>query len=867
MTDKQLKILVTVDEQAVRRSMQFVERLTSMARKSIEEVSRAQNMLIGMGGSGGRGAMSGGAFLSARPGATPQNITQQSQLGGVGQRLTQSLADQSTIFRAISQGSKDTLRAMSDELRRNLAMQRMELKSMGDTVDTLSKKYVTLQERAQSFARSGAHDVAASLGLSAKETLHDSLSMMAAKEEKAALVSSLEKSLAKLTEARIGGPFPPVPPGLPGSLVDDSGRSEKPRLAAADVALIASSIGRAVAGAVSGVGGFVQSGKLLQEQNAATVAQALPGRFLNRMLQGDVRDLYFMRHMRGVNGGTFGADFGGAWEGTGAATLQLAGQALEGATQAGAGIATLGRGGAGKGGGGIQRTAGDVAGAGSGIAGGILGTAGAIRNIFGGRPQAVEAATMGEGLDLAHAMNPLTTAAFDVLAAERGIRASSSRRLMGMHMGARGVGAGYGYDFGQSTGIAESLQRLGGMSGMFGTGGKRTLIGGAQIDANTAHRIYEQAARGELGMDAAMNLPQLREKLMEMSSPQYRTTGGTRGLLQASMQLAGHGIDMGVGQSALTGIFQASRGAGGTPESTMQALERAVERGTSKGFTDPRVKEEIIGAMGRAAAGAIISSTTGVERLGAFLTAGGSGDMSLAQTQGRVAALAGLDGLSSGNAFFQGVNIASAKGVLGPGASPLALMALGGATESQLLTGGRAFDVHGISESQRLEQLRASVGSKAQAYMNLLSPEEQARYQSGGFSALGADSTFKLLRSMKSFGNDQTAQGLAEIITGGDLGALGGTSGKRLKQFADGLAVASISMEEQTKARLMGEEMAKHVMQLFKQFTPGKMLEQIAEFQKQQDEFDFSKGKVFAVKVLKELNEQPPTPQNPRKRE
>jgi hypothetical protein len=427
--------------------------------------------------------------------------------------------------------------------------------------------------------------------------------------------------------------------------------------------------------------------------------------------------------------------------------------------------------------------------------------------------------------------------------------------LGGQHMNARAPGMGYGLADG--VGVAMGIQRMSGMQGMFGTAGTEGIAPGAGTTASVDRKnVYMKQADGSLKLVTSGV-----DRVMGAGTPGTAGTEATRGLLHGAMELHNSGIDMGVAQGSLSSIFSANRSGGS--EGAMRSIERAVERGTAKGFTDPRTQEEVIGAMGRAAAGAILSNSTGLERVGAFLTAGGGGDMSVAQTQGRVSALNALGNLDRGNQFYQGVNVNSAFNIMGGKGGPLASMALA-ATPEELLRGGKQFDVHGITEEQRMRQLQSSVGSKVTSHLSLLSKEEQGRYKEGGFQGLGTDSIFKVLRASNSFGNDQSAQGLAEILSSGDMTKLGPAGGKRMTQTLDGLALSSLSLEEQTKSKLIGKELADQMRDVFKNLSPDKMLEAMRESIAARDEAAFKSGHFYVVRVERELGESANLPAHPK---
>lgn len=825
--NKVIKFVVTIDEQGTRRATQLVQQLSRMSADALRDVARVQAAVFG----GATGAIGGQPFTGSRGVAGPLSARAIPATGGgdINQRMSRTLQDQKNAFKLLAQENKNALKIVGDQLRQNLAVQEQELASMTETIEGLVSRYERLKKSADTFRKQGAHGLAQAHELAAQETSIDIMNTAGAKQAKRDEIQALKSNSS-------------MSPG--------------------DAMLIAGAVARAVGSAIGGIGQTIQSEKLLGLGNVAGINQAVQGRMLGRMMQGDVRDFYFMKQLNS----RLTDDFSG----TKAAAAGYLGDVVGGVGGFAAGVGTMmaggGAGAAGKGAG-IVRTAGDVAGAGSGAVSGLLGAHMAYEQLTSGGPEAAEARTMAQGVGLTEEANPVTNAAFDVLAQERGIRASSSRRLMGMHMAARGLGAGYGYDFGSAVGAAESLQRMTGMQGMFGSSSSRTTGG------NPAHQITSAEALQFQKLMLDPNIPQSTKAMMAQGmaqagtvSPTVTTTTHSRGLLESSFQLAGHGIDLGVGQQALASTFGALGGGKGAAENSMKAMERAVERGVAKGFTDPRTQEELIGTIGKAASGTILSGTQGLERVSAFLTAGGSGNMTVTQAQARAGVLQGLDNLGASNPFFQGVNVASSKRFLGAGASPLALMGLSGASTTELLTGGQRFDDLGITQGQRMGAFKDRIGSVIGAYANLDPEVAQAVKAAGGdYSKIDKKLIRRVLRETKTFGTDQAASAAADMFS--DLGSvtdLTGVKGSKLKQYTDGLAAASISMEERTKAELIGKEVAKAMGEMYKNIDPVKLVQQMREEEEKGKNYDFSSGRMLIVQVVRQLNQMPPQSANAR---
>ncbi len=299
----------------------------------------------------------------------------------------------------------------------------------------------------------------------------------------------------------------------------------------------------------------------------------------------------------------------------------------------------------------------------------------------------------------------------------------------------------------------------------------------------------------------------------------------------------------------------------------MKAFEVAIERGTQKGFSDPRSQEVLIRAMGEAARGSILSGTDGLQGVSAFLTGGAHGDVTTSQAEARSGVLKGLDHLSANNQFFSQVNVASAKGRLGASGSNMQLAGLAGASETELLAGGQQFDDLGIDKKTRMAAFKDRIHSKVAAFSNM-DPELKKALEdaNGDLSQVDSKLIRRTLRRTKTFGSDEAASAATEMFKSvdslGDMTSAG--SGKKLKQYTDGLAIMSISTEERTKAALIGKEVADAMMKIYKEMDVEKMVKKQAEDEKEGKNFDFRAGKMFVVEIIKSIDATDKTPQHGR---
>lgn len=654
---------------------------------------------------------------------------------------------------------------------------------------------------------------------------------------------------------------------------------QQPGMSARDKALIASAVGQGLANAVGRGASMFQSYKTMEEQNVAAQNQAVQGRFLHEMLAGRPISTFIMKNRQALHGKRIQDEMRaeGKWGGTGAANAELIAQGVGGGLQTLGGLATIAlpggaaaRGAAGAGSASrTVTTAGDVTGAASSLTGGPMSIYDAAKKSQTGYAETKDVLTSMQGLDALIASNPYASAAMDQLAAEAHMRASASRKLSGQHMGFRGLGAGYGYSFGESLAIGEGLQRSGGMTAMFGD--RRTVK--ASITPNQAHRAYEMVRTGEVpmsmmaqvmpaiaGQGEGVALERVRSYLESQSKDRVVRTG--RGRAESLMQMAGHGFDLGVSQNALDATWQSIGGKNAqNVERTMQAFERAVERGTQKGFTDPRTQEELVSAMGQAARGKRLEDTEGLELLAQVLSGGGSKNkpLTVAEAEGRRGAMDHVAGLFENNTFYQGVSIASAKQIMaGKGDTNLAhQMVLSSANPYELLTGSQRLSDANVSKQERWSQLNEQMGSVVRSRMAVDSDARKELDDVGGdLSKLSK----KTLRSVFQLGmgvNDEQAEGFAEMFKSLGDGTLTEAKAKRLKQHGDAAAFGSIRMQELTADQLtkvFSDALEKH----FKAVKPEDIERMIKDAKKDEDDgknLDVKSGRMYIVRVLNAIDE------------
>lgn len=719
--NKQIKFQFVVDEQSAQRVKTLISDMTSAFSK-LEEMAKRSNLGAAMGGG------SGGMGISSRPGMSPQSAKVLTGINQIAQPLLQSALANKDIFQAAAQGSKTVIEATTRALSDNVTRQKAMLKELQSQLEDVSAAYLDVSKNAT------AHNLPQKIELDQQRNLLANRAVQ--------LQTEINRDEAHIQGLSGGGNRPP---GTGSG--DGLGRGREAR----EIAFNAAMAGKMISGVVGSVGGAIQQSKVAEIGNLATINQAGPGRLLNSMLRGDYSDMYFMKHR----------DISGKYMGTGALTAEAVGNVGGKLFDAAGNAIMMGAGPAGAAAG-MAKTAMNRQAqfsASSGIAGNLIGAYTSGMNAFKwGGIEAQEMQAFGQGIDLEKAADPVTTAMFDQLNAEKVMRAQAARRLGGMHMGVRAVGAGYGYTFGESIGIAESIRDKMGLSGLMGTSrslsnrelfnrfnsqlGERTAIEEGLSGLSSRRAFLEQHANRTFGVDrlgklgigvrnevaaigaasedlSLMPLRELaRDKLAGMDQQEAsliaqrdaldrQVSGGRvragRGTQQSIMQLMQMGIGMG---AAVQGYGDAHEAFGGkNSEKTMQTLEKAIQTGIVAGYKDPKTIETLVSYIGEASTRVNLKEDSGLVALTQFLGRGTGGrELSVRQAQARTQGLEELGGLYSGNAYYSAVGIAMANQELAPGASAAdrQLLVRGMRDPKSLLTGGLGFDLIGMGGKEGL---------------------------------------------------------------------------------------------------------------------------------------------------------------------
>jgi len=130
--DKQIKFVFKVDEQSLNK-----------LRTSIREINKDMEALVrtasGLSLGGGRVAMGGGGSVTGQSPTTA--IKTQAQQGAQGGGLAQAFIDSSKAMSNMANVSKDSLRIMSDSVRRGIDEQKRSISSLDADLAKLAKRY------------------------------------------------------------------------------------------------------------------------------------------------------------------------------------------------------------------------------------------------------------------------------------------------------------------------------------------------------------------------------------------------------------------------------------------------------------------------------------------------------------------------------------------------------------------------------------------------------------------------------------------------------------------------------------------------------------------------------------------------------
>jgi hypothetical protein len=149
--NKQLKFQFIVDEASLQKTRQLVRELTSDLQKLSAAANQAQ---IGGGGNGGGGVF-GGFNVNGGGQRSPEAARVVAKTPPAGRALVQGFLDQKQIFKGIADGSKDSMRVMTDSLKQAIGFQKRELKDLDNAAKHLTETYDELGRKIRELESKG----------------------------------------------------------------------------------------------------------------------------------------------------------------------------------------------------------------------------------------------------------------------------------------------------------------------------------------------------------------------------------------------------------------------------------------------------------------------------------------------------------------------------------------------------------------------------------------------------------------------------------------------------------------------------------------------------------------------------------------
>ena len=453
-------------------------------------------------------------------------------------------------------------------------------------------------------------------------------------------------------------------------------------------------------------------------------------------------------------------------------------------------------------------------------------------NVAAGSAETREAQNRIHALDVQKANDPIGSAFWSILSSTRDTRVEGARRLKGNVNGFASTGIDQGYTFGQS-------------------------IENASSDA------------ANWGVDAA------------------------GGIFSKANNMARHGIDRGVASSAI-GMLSGTVGGLGSQKENAQAsskmLSDAMAIGVTKGFTDPRVSQELAGSLAQATKDATLDpGGDGLRRLATLFSGGGdgSGSRSLRDMQQNAGAVNRIDQQVQGNTYYQQKTTAQIQTMLGEGSNPEKLGALKTASMAELLGGSSILDAEGVTPEERRKAARINAASG-------FTTELERRSKAGGGDELraeiakygeGSEGMLKFAESQQNWKTDKEAARkhkllLKVIEPNRDLAptpaaaeaaidvlaatnaATGPNAGKADKEsfkkataiYQDVIAEKDLSATEKAKLQIYTDVLKTATKDIIEKLNPeaimAKIKEDIKAAKNDKGEVEFSTGKRYVVQVI-----------------
>jgi len=609
---------------------------------------------------------------------------------------------------AIATGSKDAMKVLVDATKKAVADQRNELKSLGREIDGLTSAYERLNEEAEKLKAAGKGGE--TLGLAAGGLQQQLLERMGKAGEIHGNVQVMEDRLRQLTKPQ----GPPTAAAQPGQQPAGPGMMYQG-------AMLGQAISGALAKTLSAGAAAVQTYKGAADVNTAQT-MVTGNRILGELARGDLRGLAELRTDAGRRiydryGGTGGATASAVADAAGGAAGMLGQAALLFSTGGAGAAATAGKG---------LAAARGVGAAGNMAAGGTGFLSGIYNKFFAGGISGEEAANVEAGLMVNRQLAPGQQMAWDMMQQYAGIRVHGAKALQGRHFSALGIGAGYGLDFGQSVGQAESLLGATGDVGqVFGSGGrsyqraKKGTGGYAGYDPVQMQAFGQAIGTGSAaGVIDAKKAKEMFDTAFPAKAPEMETikTKGSRGYMQLANEFMRMGVSQEAAMGTLTGLGAGAQALGTSrmqaPEAANKQLEEVFARGIKKGF-DKDVTSKFSEALGKTMAESAfgVGGATGgySERLQALM-AGLGPDSTMRDVQNAAQAQGAINQLTQSNPYINMVQTAAGIKAIGPGGSGLAARALQMSSMQELMGGNKFLEAAGVTEEQRMATMRDTAG-------------------------------------------------------------------------------------------------------------------------------------------------------------
>lgn len=590
---------------------------------------------------------------------------------------------------------------------------------------------------------------------------------------------------------------------------------------------------RMMAGGIGGMAGVYQSYKTVGAQNLGHVRD-FERHLLSSMAGGDFSDLYFATRKMNNGSGVLRHALD-QYGGTGAGRLETSANAVGGLLESGLGVMQMrGKGAFGgdnvhDGSGGHPVTTRDVGNVTTGASRtihGMTGSATSLVNRALGGPEVMEVQSMAAGLNAHKLQDPMTQLALQWTAGTAGMRVGAAKALQGRHMGAWGVGQGFGLDMGESFGAAQQLARQFGVNAALGLGGggSTTRTDVRMVEGSGVWMSPQSYAKQNYSRDASSSMALARMKREELVSQGYEkfdeiggnamfrkqiTEGGGSGgggLLRSVLGLERKGMDRGVAGSALGTMMMAT---GGNLSAANKQLEDVMTKAFGRGVTDARLAEEIVRATGESAFGAG-GKIANMGAFGMMLSNGLGGGSTMHDVQSNIGGVRAFDSLIKGNSYFSAVQLEAAKRTLGSSATGSQMLAVQRATMADLVGGSQQLDLAGVGAGQRRAILVQTANSLMGTYLtNSQDPAtadlRKSLGSSGGdvikaFSSGGNRKQlmeqFALALSLNSGMSQDDAMGLARVLGGVDSKADSGSNRRNYANRGDGVAEATVRAQQ-----------------------------------------------------------------------